>query len=191
MAKVAVFLATGFEETEMISVVDVLRRAEKTFPGSFSIVEMVSITDVKQVTGAHNITIQADKTMQEINVADYDCLVLPGGQPGVDNLMNCETLMTALTNHAKADKTIAAICAAPQILGKLGLVDGIEVTHYPGCDQYLDKAIKKPHMSAISEGNIITGSSIGGALLFALQIVDHFTSTEEMLQLHQQLVFNY
>lgn len=191
MAKVAIFLATGFEETEMISVVDVLRRAEKTFKGSFPVVEMVSVTDSKQVIGGHKIVIQADKTMQEITISDYDCLVLPGGQPGVDNLMNCETLMTGIENHAKSGKVLAAICAAPQILGRLGLVDQIEVTHYPGCDKYLDQAIKKPHMSAITDENIITGSSIGGALLFALQIVDYYTSTEQMLELHQQLVFNY
>ncbi|AHI52735.1 DJ-1 family glyoxalase III [Spiroplasma culicicola] len=191
MAKVAIFLATGFEETEMISTVDVLRRAESLFKGSFEQVDMVSITDKTEVTGSHNITIKADKTMQTINFDEYDCLVLPGGQPGVDNLMQCEVLMNAIEKHAQANKTLAAICAAPQILGKLGLLDKVEVTFYPGCDSYLDNAVKKPQMSAIADGNIITGSSIGGALQFALQIVDHFTSTEQMLALHETLVFNY
>jgi len=191
MAKVAIFLATGFEETEMISTVDVLRRAETTFQNSFPVMDIVSITDNKTVTGAHNIIITADKTIQEINFSEYDCLILPGGKIGVDNLMLSDTLMNALKQHAKAGKAIAAICAAPQILGKLGLIDNIDVTYYPGCDKFLDKANKKPHLSAITDKNIITGSSIGGALLFALQIVDFYTSTEKMLKLHDQLVFNY
>ncbi|QEH61719.1 protein deglycase [Spiroplasma chinense] len=191
MAKVAIFLATGFEETEMIATADVLRRAEALFKGSFPVVDLVSINDKKTVEGAHKLSINADKTIQEINFDEYDCLVLPGGQPGVDNLMLSETLMSAVEKHAKANKVVAAICAAPQILGKLGLVDKVEVTHYPGCDKYLDNAVKKPHMSAIADGNIITGSSIGGALQFGLQIVDQFTTTEQMLALHETLVFNY
>ncbi|QBQ07577.1 4-methyl-5(b-hydroxyethyl)-thiazole monophosphate biosynthesis protein [Spiroplasma gladiatoris] len=191
MANVAVFLATGYEETEMIATVDVIRRAEQMFPNSFPIVDIVSISDKNEVVGSHGISIRADKTIQEIDFNNYDCLILPGGQPGVDNLMESETLMKNLVEHAKKEKTLAAICAAPQILGKLGLVDNKEVTHYPGCDKYLQKAILKPHISAIEDGNIITGSSIGAALQFGLQIVDHFTSTEQMLQLHQSLVFNY
>ncbi|AGR42029.1 DJ-1 family glyoxalase III [Spiroplasma diminutum] len=191
MAKIAIFVANGFEDTEVVATVDVLRRAEKLFPGSFPVVDIVSINDSKQVKGAWNIQITADKLIGEINFSNYDCLVLPGGKEGVDHLKSNEILMNAVEKHGKENKIIAAICAAPQILGKLGLVDGIEITHYPGCDQNLEKAIKKPHMSAIADKNIITGSSIGGALQFALQIVDHFTSTEQMLELHQTLVFNY
>ncbi|WP_338985523.1 DJ-1 family glyoxalase III [Spiroplasma endosymbiont of Diplazon laetatorius] len=191
MAKVAIFVANGFEDTEVVATVDVLRRAEKLFAGSFPVVDIVSINDSKQVKGAWNIQLTADKLINEINFADYDCLVLPGGRVGVDHLKENETLMNAVEKHAKENKVVAAICAAPEILGKLGLVDGIEVTHYPGCTADLDKAIKKPQMSAIADKNIITGSSIGGALQFALQIVDHFTSTEQMLELHETLVFNY
>ncbi|WP_339029378.1 DJ-1 family glyoxalase III [Spiroplasma endosymbiont of Cantharis nigra] len=191
MAKVAIFVANGFEDTEVVATVDVLRRAEKLFPKSFPVVDIVSINDSKQVKGAWNIEIMADKLINNINFSEYDCLILPGGRVGVDHLKESEILMKALEKHAKANKVIAAICAAPEILGKLGLVDGIEVTHYPGCTSNLEKAIKKPHISAIADKNFITGSSIGGALQFALQIVDHFTSTEKMLELHKTLVFNY
>ncbi|QGS51813.1 DJ-1 family glyoxalase III [Spiroplasma tabanidicola] len=191
MANVAIFLATGYEETEMISTVDVIRRAEQMFKGSFPVVDIVSISDKKEVTGSHGITIKADKTIQEINFDSYDCLILPGGQPGVNNLMESETLMKNLKTHGEKGKTIAAICAAPQILGKLGLADNKEITHYPGSTKYLENATLKPHMTAIEDGNIITGCSIGGALQFGLQIVDHFTSTEQRLKLHETLVFNY
>ncbi|AHB36224.1 DJ-1 family glyoxalase III [Spiroplasma apis] len=191
MANIAVFVATGFEETEMIATVDVLRRAEQIFKGTFPVIDIISVNDKKNIKGSHNIEVMADKTIQEINFDDYDCFVLPGGQHGTDNLMSCDNLLKGLKEQAKLGKVMAAICAAPQILGFLDLVDGIEVTHYPGCDKYLDKAIKKPHMSAIADGNVITGSSIGGALQFGLQIVDHFTSTEQMLHIHKTLVFNY
>ncbi|AOG60284.1 4-methyl-5(b-hydroxyethyl)-thiazole monophosphate biosynthesis protein [Spiroplasma helicoides] len=190
MANVAVFLANGFEETEMVATVDVIRRAESKFKGSFPIVDLVSITDKIQVIGGHNITINADKTISEINFDNYDCFILPGGVPGVPNLMESEVLMKNLKEQASKDKVMAAICAAPQILGKLGLVDNVEVTHYPGSDEFLDKAVKKPHYRAIADGNIITGCSIGGALHFGLQIVDHFTSTEQMLEIQQSLVLN-
>ncbi|WP_339021582.1 DJ-1 family glyoxalase III [Spiroplasma endosymbiont of Atherix ibis] len=191
MANVAIFVANGFEDTEVVATVDVLRRAEKLFNGSFPVVDIVSISDSKQVKGSWNIEIKADKLISEIDFSKYDCLILPGGLVGVEHLKENDVLMNAIEKHAKENKVVAAICAAPQILGKLELVNGIEVTHYPGCTQYLDKAIKKSHMSAIADKNIITGSSIGGVLQFALQIVDHFTSTEQMLKLHETLVFNY
>ncbi|AGR41021.1 DJ-1 family glyoxalase III [Spiroplasma taiwanense] len=191
MAKVAIFVANGFEDTEMVATCDVLRRAEKMFSGSFPVVDIVSINDSKHVKGAWNINVIADKVISEIDFNNYDCLVLPGGRTGVDHLKESEILMNALENHAKQNKIIAAICAAPEILGKLKLVDNVEITHYPGCDKDLDNAIKKPHIAAISDGNFITGSSIGAALQFGLQIVDHFTSTEQMLKLHDSLVFNY
>src|SRR5699024_3620690 len=116
--------------------------------------------------------------------SDYDALILPGGLGGVEKMMKHEKLLDLIKTHASQDKTVAAICAAPQILGMLGLLKNKEVTFYPGCDQYLDEATKRPSAATIEDGNIITGSSIGGALLFGLQIVDHFTTTENMLELH-------
>ncbi|AKX33986.1 4-methyl-5(b-hydroxyethyl)-thiazole monophosphate biosynthesis protein [Spiroplasma litorale] len=191
MANIAIFLANGFEDTEMVATNDILNRAKKQFPGSFDIIDIVSITKDNKVTGSYGTTVVANKLIDEINFDAYDCLVLPGGGLGVENLEKSDKLLKALKDFKEKEKTIAAICAAPQILGKLGLVDGVEVTHYPGCVEGLDKAIKKPQMAAISDKNVITGSSIGGALQFALQIVDHFTSTEQMLDIYKSLVFNY
>jgi 4-methyl-5(b-hydroxyethyl)-thiazole monophosphate biosynthesis len=191
MAKCAIFLANGFEETEAVGTVDVLRRAEAHLKGSFPEVDYVSMNTELEVTGRWGTKITADKLFGDLDLTSYDALILPGGLDGVENLMKSEKLMDGVKTHADAGKTVAAICAAPQILGMLGLVKNKEVTFYPGCDKYLDDAMKRPSAAAIEDGNIITGSSIGGALQFALQIVDHFTTTENMLELHQKLVFNY
>ncbi|WP_338970686.1 DJ-1 family glyoxalase III [Spiroplasma endosymbiont of Labia minor] len=182
--KIAIFLATGFEEIEAISSIDVLRRAEFD-------VQIISVTDNLTVKGNHNIQVVADKLINEVDLSSFDGLVLPGGQPGVSNLMEVSLLRDALIKQAGENKLIAAICAAPQMLGMLGLADGKEVTHYPGAIEYLDKAIKKPQMAAVEDGKIITGSSPGGAIQFALQIVDHFTDTQNMLRIHELLVMNY
>ncbi|ASP28090.1 4-methyl-5(b-hydroxyethyl)-thiazole monophosphate biosynthesis protein [Spiroplasma corruscae] len=189
MANVAIFLAEGFEDTEMVATNDVLNRAKKMFPGSFEKIDLVSITQNLIVNGANGITVKAHKLIENISFDEYDCLVLPGGA-GVANLEKCQLLLDNLKKFNEKKKVIAAICAAPQILGKLGILDGVEVTHYPGCVDGLDKAIKKSHNAAITDRNIITGSSIGAALQFGLQIVDYFTSTEHMLELYKSLVFN-
>ncbi|AHI53723.1 DJ-1 family protein [Spiroplasma sabaudiense Ar-1343] len=182
--KIAVFLASGFEEIEAVSTIDVLRRADFE-------VNAIAIGGDLMVEGSHKITIKADLLFDKVDFKDYDCLILPGGQPGTDNLMEFSPLRELLLNHAKQNKTIAAICAAPQILGMIGLADGKEITHYPGSDKYLEKAILKPHMASIEDGKIITGSSAGAALKFALQIIDHFTDTQNMLRIHDLLVMNY
>ncbi|AXK51096.1 DJ-1 family glyoxalase III [Spiroplasma alleghenense] len=182
--KIAVFLAEGFEEIEAVSTVDVLRRAEFE-------VDLISINEKFDVKGSHEIIVKADLLFKDCDFSNYDCLVLPGGQPGTDNLMEFSPLRELLLKHSAANKTIAAICAAPQILGMIGLADNKEITHYPGSTNFLEKAILKPHMASIEDGNIITGSSAGAALKFALQIVDHFTDTQNMLRIHDILVMNY
>ncbi|AKU79565.1 DJ-1 family glyoxalase III [Spiroplasma turonicum] len=190
MANIAIFLATGFEDTEMVATNDVLNRSKKMFPGSFEKIDLVSINDDLKVEGAHGLNVIANKLIKDLNFNDYDCLVLPGGGLGVENLKKCELLLNKIKEFNDSEKAIAAICAAPQILGTLGILDGVEVTHYPGCVEGLEKAIRKPHVAAITDKNIITGSSIGAALQFGLQIVDYFTSTEEMLEIYKSLVFN-
>ncbi|WP_338972937.1 DJ-1 family glyoxalase III [Spiroplasma endosymbiont of Panorpa germanica] len=182
--KVAVFLAQGFEEIEAVSTIDVLRRADFE-------VNVISISKDLEVRGSHDIIVKADNLFEGADFSQYDCLVLPGGQPGTDNLMEFSPLRDLLLQHASKNKVIAAICAAPQILGMLGLADNKEITHYPGCTKFLDKAILKPHMASIEDGKIITGSSAGAALKFALQIIDHFTDTQNMLRIHDILVMNY
>ena len=126
MKKVYVFLAEGFEEMEAVTPVDLLRRVN---PEAVE-VKLVSVTGDKAVTGAHGITYQADLLFEEME-DDADMLVLPGGMPGTTNLMAHEGLAELLVKHYEARKWVAAICAAPMVLGALGIVMGRWATIYP------------------------------------------------------------
>ena len=111
MAQACIFLATGYEEVEMLTVVDMLRRAKIS-------IDMVSITDQKEVTSSHNVTITADKTLSEVNFEEAEMLILPGGIPGTPNLRACTALCEKLKEFAANGKKVAAVCAAPTVPGR-------------------------------------------------------------------------
>src|SRR5690554_5392236 len=117
MKKVALFLANGFEEIEALGTVDILRRAQ--IP-----VITVSITDDKVVTGAHNVPVTADAIFSETDFKDIEILVLPGGMPGAKHLNEHEGLKKLIAEYNSKGKQIGAICAAPMVLGGLGILDG-------------------------------------------------------------------
>ncbi|MDR3137927.1 MAG: DJ-1/PfpI family protein [Tannerellaceae bacterium] len=131
MKKVYVFLAEGFEEIEAVGTVDILRRS-----GIETI--LVSTGNSLQVTGAHSLTLSADVFLHEIT--DADAFILPGGLPGADNLFNNLDLRQRLLTHHAQHKLVAAICAAPFILGKLKLLQGRRATCYPGFEMQLEGA---------------------------------------------------
>ncbi len=164
MKKVALFLANGFEETEALGTVDILRRANIT-------VLTVSITDDLKVTGAHNVTVIADKCFDEVNFSGIDLLVLPGGMPGSQHLNEHEGLKKQIETFANTHKAIAAICAAPMVLGYLGLLDGKQATCYPGFEKEM-KGATATHEKVTIDGNIITGKGPGLMFDFALAIVE-------------------
>jgi 4-methyl-5(b-hydroxyethyl)-thiazole monophosphate biosynthesis len=131
MKKAYVFLAEGFEEIEAVGTVDILRRS-----GIETI--MVSTGKDLQVTGSHSLTVRADLLFERMTAAD--ALILPGGQPGTDNLFRNVALREQLLTHHAKNKLIAAICAAPYILGKLNLLQGRRATCYPGFEPRLEGA---------------------------------------------------
>ena len=139
MAKSLIFLASGYEEVEMLTVVDMLRRAG-------TIIDMVSVTDTIEVTGSHNITIKADKLFAEADFDNADMLILPGGMPGTNNLLAYKPLTDKLTEFNNAGKFVAAVCAAPSVLGALGILNGKNATCFPGFEEKLTGANyqKKP-----------------------------------------------
>ena len=130
MKKAIVFLANGFEEMEATGTVDVLRR------GGIG-VKTVSITNERKVVGAHHMEYMADALFSEIDFSDVDALILPGGMPGSSNLNECEPLKERLIEQYKNNKIVAAICAAPMVLGGLGLLKGRRATCYPGFEPKL------------------------------------------------------
>ena len=164
MKKVALFLANGFEEIEALGTIDILRRAQIS-------VQTVSITDDKKVTGAHHITVLADKTFSEFDFSTAEVLVLPGGMPGAKHLNEHEELKKHIKEFAKNGKTVAAICAAPMVLGGLGLLDGRKATCYPGFEPELIGA-KATGEKVVVDENIVTGKGPAFVFDFALQLVE-------------------
>lgn len=163
MEKAFVFLAAGFEEMEALGTVDVLRRAGIQ-------VITVSISDDKKVIGAHNISVEADALMKEVDMNGAAALVLPGGMPGATNLNASTALKEALLQQYRSEKIVAAICAAPLVLGGLGLLKGRKATCYPGFEESLIGAIPTGE-AAVVDGNVITGKGPGVVYDFALALV--------------------
>jgi 4-methyl-5(b-hydroxyethyl)-thiazole monophosphate biosynthesis len=162
--KVFIFLADGFEEIEAIAPIDIFRRADID-------VTTVSISNEKSVRGAHNIAVQADKLFKEVDFSTNDLLYLPGGMPGTRNLDAHEGLKELFLKQAGENKKIAAICAAPSILGKLGLLNGKEAICYPGFENQLAGATISKY-KIVKSGKIYTAKGAGVAIQFALKLVE-------------------
>ncbi|TRX62015.1 DJ-1 family glyoxalase III [Carboxylicivirga sp. M1479] len=170
MKKVVVFLADGFEEVEAITPIDVLRRVDIK-------VTSVSISNTKEVTGSHNITIIADQLLKDTDFSAFDAAILPGGMPGTLNLNDNDQLKKIILDFDKDNKVIGAICAAPLILGELGLLKNKKAVCYPGFEKHLTGAsIEKTPVA--KDHNYITGNGIGAAMLFSLNLVNELCGTE-------------
>ena len=164
---VYIHLATGFEEVEALTVVDVLRRAEIQ-------AKTVSVTDSRAVAGNHGISVLTDLLFEEADYDSCEMIVLPGGLPGASNLGAHVGLRDRIIEFAKADrpdKKVAAICAAPMILADCGILEGRKATIYPGMEKYLGNA-EATEESVVVSGNIITGRGPAFAMAFALTLVE-------------------
>jgi len=180
MGKIAVFLAVGFEEIEAISTIDVLRRGGME-------VDLISVSGNMDVEGSHGITIRCELLFYNVDYSEYDVLVLPGGGPGTENLSKHEGLLDLLPKFIDEGKKVAAICAAPTILGGLGLLEGKEAICYPG----LEEGLKGARLSSdpiVTDGQILTGKGAGVSIAFALAILKWFMPLEEVFALQDKLV---
>lgn len=177
-----VFLATGFEDIEALAPVDILRRANLP-------VQTVSISDDYMVYSAHDVCVQADMLLDDIDFEQADMLVLPGGMPGSLNLDNCEHLHRAILSHYREGKKLAAICAAPMVYGHLGLLEGLRATCYPGCEMHLKGA---NYTGAIVEedGQFITAKGPGAAFEFGYKIATFFLGEEAVEPLRQGMIYS-
>ena len=180
MKQLLLFLAPGFEEIEAISTIDILRRAGLS-------VASVSITGDLTVVGAHGIAIEADSLYPEIDFSNAAMLILPGGMPGTKNLNIHEGLKAALTSFAQSGKPLAAICAAPRILGQLGLLQGKDATCYPGNEIYL-KGARLSKKKVVQDGPLITAAGPGVAAEFALQRITFFLGKEKAQEISEDLL---
>lgn len=162
--KVAVYFATGYEEVEALSVVDVLRR------GGIEVL-MLGADGKKAVSSRNNVSINVDALVEEVNHEELDMMVLPGGIPGVTNLMANETLVANLKKFREEGKWLAAICAAPSILGKLGLLQGEQATCYPGYEKELLGCEHRAERVVVSR-HTITAIGAGASLDFGYKILE-------------------
>ncbi len=156
-------LATGFEEIEAVTVVDVLRRSEVQ-------VVVVSLTGCREVSGSHHLMVVADELFEQVDFAGVHMVVLPGGMPGAMNLDGHEGLKRVILEFFREGKQLAAICAAPMVLGNLGILENRNVTSYPGFGKYLYKAIIRED-SVVEDQQIITANGAGSAMAFSLRLV--------------------
>ena len=166
MAKTAIFLANGFEEIEALTVVGLLRRAKIE-------ITTASITGDKMVEGSHGIKVEADALLADVDFDSLDMIILPGGMPGTKNLDACESLKAKIAEFDKENKMLGAICAAPTVYGKMGLLNGKKACCYPGCEGDLLGADVVTDETA-KDGNIITSRGMGTAIPFGLAIIEHF-----------------
>jgi len=182
MTNTAIFLADGFEEIEGLMVVDLLRRVGIK-------VDMVSISETMTVTGSHGISVNADLLMKDIDFETYELLVLPGGMPGTINLGECEVLCSELKKACENGKKIAAICAAPTVFGKLGLLKGKKACCYPDMEEGLTGA--EVSFDAVTvDGNITTSRGLGTALPFALALIEQLLDKKTADELAKKVVYN-
>lgn len=164
MKKVFLFLADGFEDIEAIAPIDIFRRAGID-------VTTVSVKTTLQVTSAHGVTVLADKLFADIQLSGNDLLFLPGGLPGTTNLNAHAGLKELLLDQSAAKGEIAAICAAPSILGGLGLLKGKEAICYPGFEELLTGA-EVSTQKIVKADTVYTAKAAGVAIPFALKIVE-------------------
>lgn len=161
-----VFLADGFEEIEALATIDVLRRAELD-------VTTVGVGGCRAVCGAHDIVVKADAVDTEVMYDDVEAVVLPGGALGTLNLEKSPVVQGFIDHAMSVDALVAAICAAPSILGHKGLLKGKEAICFPGFEQQLEGAALS-EQSVVTDGNIITAKGAGVAVDFGLAIVAYF-----------------
>jgi 4-methyl-5(b-hydroxyethyl)-thiazole monophosphate biosynthesis len=162
MKKALVFLTTGFEEIEALATVDILRRGGVE-------VKTVSLVETKIVEGGHKIPVVADLMFREAGFTTTDILILPGGTVKIDEH---DGLKERIMEFYNAGKYVAAICAAPMVLGGLGILKGKKATCYPGYEKYLEGASVAEGQAVVTEGKVITGRGPGLTFDFALQLLE-------------------
>lgn len=181
MARVIVFLADGFEEIEGLTVVDLLRRAG-------SEVVTVSVTGEKEIHGSHQIRVRADELFEETEFARGDVLVLPGGMPGTLHLGAHEGLAELLKRWNGMGERIAAICAAPSVLGGLGILNGRNAVCYPGFEEKLTGA-KTGTEPVVTDGNITTSRGLGTAIAFASELIALLFGEEKAREIEKSVIY--
>ena len=177
---VYVLLGTGFEETEAIAPIDLLRRAG---------VEVLTVgIGGKLIYGGHGIGVEADITLEEMDLTNMEMIVLPGGLGGVASIRASKEAMDAVAFAAENGLYVAAICAGPTVLADLGITNGRKVTCYPGCETGMGSAEYIPGQACVQDGKVITGTSAGCATAFGLKLIAALKGENTAETVAQQIV---
>ena len=177
---VYMLLGTGFEETEAIAPLDLLRRA--------NIPVMTVGINGKTVYGGHGIGIEADITIDQMDLTELEMVILPGGLGGVKSIRESREAMEAVRFAYENDKFTAAICAGPTVLADLGITDGKNATCYPGCEAQMGNANMLDNKASVRDENVITGTSAGCAVAFGLELIAALKGTQEAERIRKQIV---
>ena len=172
-------LGTGFEETEAIAPLDLLRRAGLE-------VQTVGLNS-KVIYGSHGIGVEADIEIHQMDLAQMEMIILPGGLGGVASIRGCQSAMDAIRFAYENGKYTAAICAGPTVLADLGITDGKNATCYPGCDSQMGSA-NMVCAVAVTDGKLITGTSAGCAIPFGLELIAALKGRSEADRIAEQIV---
>lgn len=181
MAKICIFFADGFEEIEGLTVADLLRRAGEE-------VVTVSIMGRREITGSHKITVIADALFEEMDFTEADVLVLPGGMPGTRYLGEYEPLTKLLVQWNQEGRKLAAICAAPSVLGALGILKGKRAVCYPGFEEKLTGATIGSR-AVEADGNITTSRGLGTAIDFASSLIEQLQGKEKAEEIKKSIIY--
>ena len=177
---VYMLLGTGFEETEAIAPLDLMRRAG---------INVLTVGIGAQIiTGGHGIPVQADITLEQMDLTQLDMIVIPGGLGGVASIRACQEAMDALKFAADNGKFVGAICAGPTVLADLGITNGKQATCFPGCEDGMGSAVMLEGKAAVRDGRIITGTSAGCAIPFGLALIEALKGTEMAEKIAKQIV---
>lgn len=183
MSKAVVYFADGTEECEALLVVDLLRRAGVE-------VIVASAMGRPEVVSSHSIALRTDALAEDLRYDDVDLIVLPGGIPGTPNLAANPAVVAAVKEFCAAGKKVAAICAAPSILGELGLLDGKKATAHAAFQNKLGQAVVLD-TEVVVDGNITTSYGLGGAIPFALELVRQLAGEAEADRIQSAIAYRH
>lgn len=178
MMEILVLLANGCEEVEALAVVDLLKRAGIS-------VCMASVTKDRKITGSHGIIFEADQLLQDAVQREYAGVFLPGGLPGANTLAEDRTVRKLLQDMNEKELLISAICAAPVVLEKAGILKNKQVTCYPGFERVIQEGLVVD-ASVVKDGHIITGRAVGAAFELGLSLIDYLKGKKEREKIRSQ-----
>lgn len=180
--RVVVPMATGFEEIETLTIIDVLRRGGVA-------VASAALGGELRVVGSKGVAVEADYLWDQLDSSSYTGIVLPGGGVGTENLMADERVLEMVREFDAEEKIVAAICAAPMVLAKAGILEGCRATCYPSCAEALGESYDD--VPVIADGNIITSQGPATAMLFSLVVLQHLAGEDCAQRVAAGLLFDF